>query len=284
MPDDDLQIHTPLPEDAAAPPEPPPAPADPADQEPEGAVEVAGQKMVPVGVVVGERKRMREQHEREMAPIRERLTRAQDIEQRLDEWNAQQRLAPPAPPAADDPIAKVSNEDAERVAKRYELYTPTGLDLPRAKQIIAETRAETRRIAEEAAAQAMAPVLQQTAADASKHNFVAMATQRGLDGQALVDPRVLAELWAGFPPELTANPQVAQVILNAAIGEGVRTRRPQPSPPGREPLITESAGGPRAAYTMSNVEKKVAQSVGVSASDWEKRAKIYQPGVPNALE
>ncbi len=281
---DDLQLLNPLPDEPAAPEPPPAADPTPGEPEPEGVVEVAGQKMVPVSALVGERRRLTEKHEREMAPVRERLTRAQEIEQRLDAWNAQQRQQPVPVPAKDDPIAKVSDEDAERVAKRYELYTPTGLDLPRAKQILAEQRAETRRIAEEAASQAIAPLMQQTAADASKQNFVAMATAKGADGQPLVDARALAELWAGFPPELTANPQVAQVILNAAIGEGVRTRRPQPQPPGREPTFSESPSGHRPAYTASAVEKKMAQAVGMSSSDWEKAAKTYQHGVPNALE
>lgn len=279
---DDLQIHNPLPDDPT-PSDPPPV--DPhADPEPEGVVDVAGQKMVPVGVLTAERRRLKEAHERELAPVRERLTRAQEIEQRLDAWQQHQQRQPAAPAAADDPVAKVSDEKAERFAKRYELFTPTGLDLPRAKQIIAEQEQETRRIAEETAAQAMAPLLSQTAADASKSNFVAMATQKGADGQPLVDPRVLAELWAGFPAELTANAQVAHVILNAAIGEQVRTRRPQPAPPGREPVYSEAPGGPRPAYTASHVEKKMAHAVGMSASDWEKTAKTYQPGMPNSLE
>jgi len=98
------------------------------------------------------------------------------------------------------------------------------------------------------------------------------------------DQRALAELWAGFPHGLTANPEVAQVVLNAALGQRLRSRKAQPAAPGREPLVTESAGGNRTAYTMSNVEKKVAQSVGVSSADWEKSAKTYQPGIPNALE
>jgi hypothetical protein len=282
---DELQINNPLPEEQA--PEPVASPDPAAEPEPEGVVEVAGQKMVPVGVLTAERRRLKEAHERDLVPVRERLSRADQIEARLNAFEQQQRQQPQPEPAKDDPIAKVTDEDAERLAKRYELFTPTGLDLPRAKQIIAEQRAETRRIAEEAASQAMAPLLQDTAATASKHNFVEMATQKAPDGSPLLDAndqRALAELWAGFPPELTANPAVAQVILNAALGQRVRSRKPQPSAPGREPLVTESAGGVRPAYTASNVEKKMAQSVGMSASDWEKAAKTYQPGIPNALE
>lgn len=283
---DELQIDNPLPEDPAAPPEPVAQPDPAAEPEPEGVVEVSGQKMVPVGVLTAERRRMKEAHERELAPVREKASRADQLDARLQAYEQQQRQ-PPAPAAPDDPIAKVSDEKAERFAKRYELFTPNGLDIPRAKQIIAEQEAETRRIAEEAASKAMAPLLQDTAASASKQNFVDMATQKAPDGSPLLDAtdqRALAELWAGFPPELTANAAVAQVILNAALGQRIRSRKAQPSAPGREPLVTESAGGPRPAYTASNVERKMAQSVGMSSSEWEKRAKEYQPGIPNALE
>ena len=108
---DELAINSPLPDEPAPVQAPPSDPQ--AEPEPEGVVEVAGQKMVPVGVLTAERRRIREAHEREMAPVRERLTRAQEIEQRLDAWHQQQR-EPARPPAADDPTAKVSDEKADR--------------------------------------------------------------------------------------------------------------------------------------------------------------------------
>ena len=261
--------------------------ADAGDPEPEGVVEVAGQRLAPVSAIIAERRRAKEAHEREMAPLRERLTRAEQIEQRLEQLRPElerMRDAPPPEQKRVDPVQAVSDDDAERLAKRYELYTPTGLDLPRAKQIIAEQRSETAKIAEEAAARAVAPLMEGTAASASKQNFVWAASQKGDDGQPLVDPHVLASLWTTFPKELTANPQVAEVILNAAVGGSVRTKKAPVARPG-EPTFTESPGGRRpASYTISSLEKKVADGVGVSAADWEKSAKTYQPGTPNTLE
>ncbi len=131
----------------------------------------------------------------------------------------------------------------------------------------------------------VAPVMRTTADAASKQNFVWAASQVDADGQALVDPQQLASVWATFPPELSANPEVAKVILKATLGEAVMTRKPKARGLDREPSFSEPPGGRgQGAYTISNVEKKVAAASGINTADWEKRAKGYQPGQPNSLE
>lgn len=203
--------------------------------------------------------------------------RRQELEQELAA-----RSQPPAPKVN---IPDVSDEDAETYARRYELYTAQGLDLNRAKQIIADNRKEMTRVAKEAAAEAIEPLKQTTATQASRQNFVWAASQQDADGQPLVDPAVLAQTWTTFPPELTANPAVAKVVLAAAVGEALMTRKARPRAPDREPLLSEPSGGNRGgAYTMSNVERKVAQASGIAPDKWEKVAKEFKPGQPNILE
>jgi hypothetical protein len=78
---------------------------------------------------------------------------------------------------------------------------------------------------------------------------------------------------------------VADLLLSASIGDAVRAGKKRVAAPSKEPVFTESPGGQRGTgYTISNIEKKVADSRGISHADWEKAAKTYQPGQPNRLE
>lgn len=250
----EVGLHAPPVEETPPPAvETPPPAADP----PKPAEDVEGIK----GALVAERRRR------------------QELEQEL----AVARTPPPVVPRPE--VAQVSDDQAEKFARRYELYTANGLDLARAKQMIADNQKEIEDVARRTAQEVIEPLKQTTAVGASRQNFVWAASQTDADGQPLVDPRALAEVWATFPPELSANPEVAKVILKATVGEAVMTRKSGPKPAMREPLQTEAPGGFRGnAYTMSNVEKKTATAAGIASADWEKRAKTYQPGQPNTLE
>lgn len=239
------------PEPVVAPPEPvvaaPPAPVE----------DVEGIK----GALIAERRR-RQELEAEISTLRQ------------------------PPPAPKPDIPDVSDDDAERYARRYELYTKDGLDLPRAKQIIADNRQEMRRVAHDAVEQAVGPVKADNFKQAAREQFRRVAYEAvqasQLDGDGL---KVFAEKFFNMPAEIAMQPNVAEHVLDATIGALARTRRPKPSPPEREPLLTESPGGPRnPAYTMSHLEKKVAESRGIPTADWEKAAKGYQPGQPNRLD
>lgn len=201
--------------------------------------------------------------------------RRQDLERELEARNA-----PPKPPDPPD----VTDDEAERFAKHYELYTANGLDISRAKRMIKDQRDETRRVATEAAQQAVEPLKQTTATQASRQNFVWAASQKDADGNPLVDPTVLAETWANFPAELTAQPEVAKIVLQSVVGHVVMSKPRAPKGPEREPTFSEPSGGRAPAYTISSLERKVADAAKIAPKDWEARAKNYQPGVPNTLE
>lgn len=265
------------------------------EPEPEGIIEVelGGQKVkvAPVGVISAERKRARESTEQkiraEYEPVKAKAQQADQLasdlaalQPHIDYLNKHPELMK-APPT--DDVPDVSDADAERYARQYELYTPTGLDTPRAKRIIADNRSEMKRVAKEAAAEAVQPYAQTTATQAARQNYVWAASQQDAEGRPLVDAQELAQLWATFPPELAANPDVARVILDAAIGQATRSGKRGHGAP-QEPVFTEAPGGGRdSAYRMSEPERKLAKNVGLSEKQWADSAKQYRPDAINIL-
>ena len=268
-------------------PEPTPTP----EPEPEGVIDIQGRKMVPVDALIAARKTAAENAEQkvraEYEPLKTKAAEADRLAADLAALRPKLDYLARHPELTQEPakpdVPSVSDEEAEKYARQYELYTPTGLDLTRAKRIIADNRAETRRIATEAAQQAVQPYAQTTATAQSRQNFVWAASQRGADGGPLVDPQHLAQMWAEFPAELSANPEVARVILDAAVGASVRQgKRPQRAE--QEPLYTEVPGGRAPGeYRASDMERKIARNVGMSDKQWTDAAKQYQPDAVNIL-
>ena len=202
-------------------------------------------------------------------------------------WFLYENTRPPKPEVPD-----VSDEEAEAYARKYELYTPNGLDVARSKRIIADNRQEMKRIAKQAVEEydqtTVAEVRQSAAQRAAREQFVRVATAKDEGGQPLFTEqtvKILAEEFAKLPPELSGQPEVADHVMNAALGKIARSRKATPPKPEREPVFTEPSSSPRpSGYTISNLEKSIANSRGISHSDWEKTAKQYVPGQPNALE
>jgi hypothetical protein len=263
--------------------EAPEAASAPAPESAEVApVKVGDQDMVPVAALTGERRRITEKYERELEPLRAAASRVQQLEQEVAQLRTPKRVEPDIPDVSDD--------EAERYARHYELYNTQGLDLTRAKRIIKDNRDEIRRVAKDAVAEAVGPVRAGTLNQVKREQFIRAATATDAGGSPLLDQAGQQELAAAFslmPPDLFAeNPEgVADVVLERVLGARLRQRKPGPLPPSREPGFSEAPGGYRGAgYTISNLEKKVAASAGVSAKDWESRAKGYQPGIPNTLE
>lgn len=262
------------------------------DPEPEGAVDVQGKRMVPVEALIAEREKAKTSTEKkireEYEPLRAQAEQARQLQADLEalrphiDYLQKHPEMIERPPQDDGP--KVSNEDAERFARQYELYTPTGLDTNRAKQIIANQRDEMAKVARAAAAEAVGPVLQQSAHTVSRQNFVWAAQQQGPDGSPLVDPQVLAAVWQEFPVELSANPEVARVILEASIGRSLRTGK-MPRRSENEPLFSESPGGRGGGgFRPSEREIRVAQAAGMTKEQYTKAASAYRPDSINVLE
>lgn len=275
-------------------PSPPETPDD--EAVPEGAVEHQGQRMVPVSVLAAERRRVRETtaaaiREKELAPL-------QQTEQQLR--NALNEARPyidlirqhgvPQTPKPSKAEELVSDEDAAAEARDLELYDgKTGQpDIQRAKRIIARRRSDVTSAAQQAAQEAIAPDRAQTAQSQSRDNFARMAMAHGSDDQPIAPPgspqaKILAEMWVTLPPELTAHPEVAELVRDAAIGKHLRTAGRVPRAE-RAPTFSEPAGGrvgPQ--FEMDRMAKSLAKNAGISDAEFKKTAGSYTPGATNVL-
>ena len=272
-------------------PNPSPEPTIVPEPEPSGVVEVQGRKLVPLDALIAERERVRTATENKLrADFKSTEDKAALAEQLQADLAAVQphleylRAHPEVMQRQEPKAPDISDEDAEKTARDYELFTPTGLDLARAKRIIAKQREETKRVATEAAQEAIKPYAESSFTSASRQNFVWAASQRAADGSPLVDPTHLAQLWSTFPAELAANPDVAKVILKAAIGEAVIAGRPAPAQ-ALEPTLSEPSGGRGPEpYHISQLEQRMAKATGLSEKDWTASAKTFQPDRVNNLE
>lgn len=266
-----------------------------ADPEPEGIIEIPAsegkQKVVPVAVLTAERDRIRkaegEKHAKELEPLKAKAAVADQLAADLQALQPQLEHLKRHPELlkADEPpaVQAVSDDEAESFAREYELYTATGLNVPKAKQLIAKQRAEVARVARDAAAEAIKPLAASTALDRSKANFTAAYYAKDTTGRPLVDPQILAEQWRLVPAELSQNPEVAQLILDRAIGIAHRMGKQQPAAQEPEPIFSEAPGGRGTSYQMSDMERKVAAASGVGDKDWTKAAATYKPGQMNVI-
>lgn len=254
-------------EDETSPPEPAKEPDD--NAEPEGAVDVQGRRMVDVSVVAAERKKARENtekslREKELAPLQEKVKEVDALKAALNELRPYADLARQHPelwkqPEPTPDAEKVSDEEAATHARRYQLYLADGQpDLKTAKTILADHRNEIRTVAAQAARDAVGPIQAATAEERSRNNFAAMLHLKNSDGQPLVDPETLAKEWVQLPPDLTQHPQVAETVLNAALGKMYRSGK-RVSTPAREPLLSEAPSGRSATgtVTLSKLDKRL---------------------------
>ena len=267
---EDPTPETPAPE-AQATEQPPP---DPQEAE---AVEVGGEKMVPLSVLLETR--------REAKALKEAAARGQAAEQYAAQAKPymdflaanphilQQGSNTPAPAGVDPEV--------EALARELDLYTPKGeLDTARASKIIDRQQ----RIAQQAAAAAVQPVKQSAAQQQSAANFQRAAAVKLPDGST-VDPNALAQVWAGMPAELSADPQVATVLLAVAAGASRFNGRQTVQPPGRPPLFTEdTGGGPRAKPTLTALDKRVIAARGMKEDDYAKATATFVKGRTNIIE
>lgn len=270
---------------------PAPGAPEPDESEPEGVVEVQGRRMVDVSVLAAERRRAREiaergVREREVAPLQQQAQDAAQLREALAAARPYVELVRQHPELlqAPEPLPleqQISDEEALAEARDLELYEAgTGqLDVTRARRIIAKRRTEAYEAAQQVAQSVVAPHARQTATAASGQNFAWAAGQRDAAGQPLVDHRLLAELWAPFhqqAPELAADPQVAEVLLDAAIGRQLRLH--QRGSPGREPIYSEAAGGrPQGTFPINDVGRKLAKAAGMTEKQFHEAGKGYNP-------
>ena len=266
------------------------------DPEPEGVIEVAAadkkEKMVPLAALTAERARIRqveaEKHAKELEPLKAKAARTDQLEadiQAIQPYVERLKQKPELMRENEPPAQQqISDADATRFAQRFELYSGNGLDIKRAREIIADQRVETERVARAAAQEAIKPVAERTAIDQSRANFIAAAQAHDAQGRALVDPQMLAAEWAKVPAELSSQRDVAELILDRAIGAMYRAGRTPPAQVMQEPVFSEAAGGGRGQhYQISDVERKMAAAANVPEDKWTKAAQKFVPGAVNVI-
>lgn len=277
---------TETPPEPQTPPEPPP---NPEDADPEGTITgEGGIKFVPLGAVIAERgKRKEAEGKLKDLPTLQQKAAAYDsasayLEQARPVIEAVKRrpdlirlAQEPAPPPA-EPAGPLTLQEAEEFAKDLQLYLPDGkLDVATAQRIAARQD----RIAERRATATVAPLQQTEATRQSSAYFAHYASQKDPSGNALVDVNVLREVWAGVPPEMSAKPEVAQVLYLTAMGKQVvEGKAPRITAP--PPVVpTESVGGVKPpSGDLSETELKFMRAGGMKREEFIKVRDQYKPG------
>lgn len=280
-------------EDDAAPVVPPPAPAavaapaEPAAPDPEkpaevDAVEVGGQKYVPLGAVKAEREK-RQAVEKEAA-------RAVDLERQLNELRpyaefvkANPQLLQPRPePVAPAVPAPVADEATATLAKALDLYDSTTgqLDLPRAKMIRSLISSEAKAISDAA----VQPLQARNAQEQSAMNFQRALQVVDADG-AKPSEASLRAVWQSMPAADTADPRVAGILAMTALGMDRLTKRSPVAPPPQAPAVSEASGGnPTTRPALTDLEQRIAKERGMTQAAWQDRTKGFTRGTANTLE
>lgn len=266
----------------ATPPAPDPV-APPAEDEPD-AVEVAGQRVVPLGVVKDLRDKVRQLTEKaEKADQLEQWQRENEPALRFLQNNKDllvQRVQEPAPKAPAEPAF---DPDAREAALLMDFYKPDGTpDDERGSRYLALQDRRAGRLADDR----MRPVLQRTQQEQASANFQMARQFKDVNGESPSDASLRA-VWSAMPPDLVADQQVAGVLTALALGLD-RLNGPKRGPSVAVPppaLVTEGSGGnPRTRPTLSAFEERIAGERGVSATKWQENTRGFTPGRAQALE
>lgn len=265
-----------------APPQAAPdAPADPDDAE---SVEIQGGKYVPLSAlrnVRDELKSLKGQASQaqtlaqQVANLQGQLQSYQHVAQTLQ----QQRQAPPP-----DPREQV-NPNALKFAQRLDLYRQDASgqavpDTDKAQELLSIIE----QVAEQKARANVEPIQKRAAMEASARNYQWAVAVKDPHGRQ-VDQHVINQIWQAFPPEYTANPQVAQTLVYTALGMDRMRQQAQVPPPAGPPVHTEGVGGnPRTRPAMTDLERRIAADRGVDEKKWGKLTEGYRPGHTTILE
>ena len=280
----DPDIAPPAPDPAPAA-DPAPEPAPPAEDEIPEAVEVQpGVRVVPVSVVQALRN--------ELKALKPQAQRAQELEQQVNQYRPyaeflqqnQHLLHPPQPAPA--PVAQADDPALVEYARTLDLYTADGRpDTGRAQKLRDMTRQEAQAIAQ----QTVAPMQEATHAQAAAQNLQWMTSLKDANGQPLEEQFIIETVRSVYGNmsrteaiKTLADPNVAQVLANTAMGRQAMSKpfRPAPVAPSAAPLHVEAAGG-NAPIQVSDTHTK---RLGIGQADYVDRAKSYQPGKSNVLE
>jgi hypothetical protein len=264
-PADTAPVEQPVAEAAA--PEPEAAP-DTGEAE---AVDVGGQRMVPLAALHTVREQNRTLRQK-ADPYVEFLKNNPDL---LKPREAQTPAAAPAPPEADPALVNL--------AKTLDLYTPEGLpDARRASAIRDMVKTEAQSIAQ----QTVKPFEEQSIHERAQSKFrEALAVD--MNG-IKPNPQVLAHIWKTTDPRVLATDQGAGAAVLMAMGLSAVSQQPGApavTPPATTPVVTEPAGGRNMNRpAISEFEQRVMRVRGLDAKRYGEATRGFKPGEVNILE
>lgn len=188
----------------------------------------------------------------------------------------QQERQPPAPTGP----TQEEREELEEIARDELYYKDDGsLDIARATR----HRDRIHRAAEKIAQAHVAPLQQQTVAQASRGMLVNAKLTKAPDGTQ-PDPQILEDVWNRLDPSITATKAGAIQAWNSALGFSVAmgraitakaaTREPLPTP-----LVIEKAGGRDPVVpTASAADERAAKDLDMTVADYLKEVNSMPTG------
>lgn len=261
----------------------PATPEVPADPDEAHAVEVGGQKMVPLPALQslrGENKELKAK----AAKADEYAAWIAQNKPYVDFINQNPQLLrqptqPSAPPEADPQLVQI--------ARSLDFVKTDGSpDLERAKQHQALVRQEARAIAQEV----VAPIALNTYTDQATRNWSAACQEKLPNGQQ-IDHNLLRTAWVEVQkqnPAILADPRAVRIVVNNVMAEQMRSNPlayQQPPAPGRPPVSTENVG-PRtpANGRMNDTQRAIVANRGIDDKKWGELTNGFAPGRMNVLE
>lgn len=179
---------------------------------------------------------------------------------------------------ADGPYTK---DELTAIAELNRYYTEDGqsLDLDRAKQALDIMS----RVGERSARGLVEPVARTTMADRAARNRQEAISRQYLDGAPIAEAAFVQQAFDALPPELAADPGVANLVQVIAAGmEYLDKRKSGKARAGREPQFTEGATGRfdgNGGRGLSAFAQRAAQARGYTPEQW---AKLIEKPTPDA--
>ncbi len=269
-----------VPEPAPEPvltPEPVPEPEEP------GAVVVGDQKLIPLSALLSEREKSKGLREKadQFDQMSGYVAQAKPYIEFLQAHpDVMTRALAPAPVAA--PVAPAVDPMAEQLAKTLDLYTPEGKpDTARAQSLM--TLIDT--VAEQKAEAKVKPIADRTLKSKADENFQRALVTVAPNGHR-VDPTVLRGLWDKLPAAVTADEQVASILVYSALGYDVMHKpvgtatAPLPTP-----VVTEGNTGRQSTpVALSTFDERIAAHRGIAPAKYGELLTGFTKGRPSALE
>ena len=250
-----------------------------------GAVDVAGEVMVPLAALKEERgKRQALETKAQRADQLEQYVAANEpmltlIKQYPDLLRRPADPVPAHQPPAEDP-------EALEAAKLLDFYTPEGKpDVAKGAAHLALVNRQAQRIADAA----VNPMRQQSLQERANANFQLALGIKDASGNP-INPHALRAVWQQVQNSpngvaILADRDAAAFVASAAHGAVSLTTPAGVVTPLRPPVVTEaSGGGPQRRAPISELETRVAAERGRDAEHWSKLTKGHVAGRPNLVE